>query len=752
MTDIKKYEPLWGAWYVNSLIGEGSFGKVYKVRREEFGKTYYSAVKLITIPQNEADLRQIRGEGMDDASLRSYFHAFVTDIIQEIDLMSEFKGNSNIVSFEDHKVLEKTDGFGWDILIRMELLTSLTEHVTHQSLTQDEVIKLGIHICRALELCAAHNTIHRDIKPDNIFVSKYGDYKLGDFGIARQIERTSSGLSKKGTYTYMAPEVFTGQEYGANVDMYSLGIVMYRFLNQNRTPILPDFPSPITPRDRDEALNRRMKGEPLAPINGINPELNAIVLRACEFDRGKRFASPTDMRKALELLIGEAINAPVIAQMAVSENKTAERTTSSEKTDGIFTDRPEQITATGKGDPFGNEYSQSWGQSAMQEPSPYTPHMEHTERTEGVFTHTPMPEIKLQEAPPKRSSNILVAILASCFVTTIVVFGFLFFIGTRIVEPREVYTPNQNLIQQTPTTEPAEPSEEPVEPDAIVDASTALLEGPNWTMEIAEGWTVDYLGDELDLLSPDGLSGIGIEPAHEMYGLTLDYFIDPIIDALTVEIDDFVLLSIEQTVVNRYDAVLIVFEGRVDGDLATTYTFLIESNGELFIIVYATENGIDFFEDVMDMLNTFTTQTPGDTGTALLEGPNWTMEIAEGWTVDYLEDELDLLSPDGLSGIGIEPALDMSGLTLDYFVDPIIDGFAVEFDDFMLLSSERMVINRYNAALIVSEARADGVFITFYTFLIESSGELFIIVYATENGIDFFDDVMDMLDTFTTHD
>ena len=103
MTDIKKHEPLWGSWHVDSPIGEGSFGKVYKVRREEFGNTYYSAVKLIAIPQNEADLRQIRGEVQDDASLRSYFHAFVTDIIQEINLMSEFRGNSNIVSFEHRK-------------------------------------------------------------------------------------------------------------------------------------------------------------------------------------------------------------------------------------------------------------------------------------------------------------------------------------------------------------------------------------------------------------------------------------------------------------------------------------------------------------------------------------------------------------------------------------------------------------------------------------------------------------------------
>ena len=79
-SDIKKHEPLWGAWYVDSLIGEGSFGKVYKVRREEFSNTYYSAVKIITIPQNNTDLRQLEDEGMDDTSLKSYYHAFVVDI------------------------------------------------------------------------------------------------------------------------------------------------------------------------------------------------------------------------------------------------------------------------------------------------------------------------------------------------------------------------------------------------------------------------------------------------------------------------------------------------------------------------------------------------------------------------------------------------------------------------------------------------------------------------------------------------
>ncbi|MCL2301036.1 MAG: serine/threonine protein kinase [Firmicutes bacterium] len=342
MIDINTYAPLWGSWHVESLIGEGSFGKVYKVRKEEFGKTYYSAVKIISIPQSEADLRHMRGEGLDEASVRSYFQAFVSDILQEIDLMSQLRGNSNIVSFEDHKVIERTDGFGWDILIRMELLTSLSEHCMEKPMDEAEIVKLGIHICRALELCARTKTIHRDIKPDNIFVSAYGDYKLGDFGIARQIERTMTGLSKKGTYTYMAPEVFKGDEYGASVDFYSLGIVMYRLLNKNRTPFLPAFPAPIMPSDRDASLQRRMKGEALLPIPGVSDGLNDIILKACAFDRQKRFATATEMREALEAYAaGKPAVQVAISAVVPAPGPEPEKT---ETTIGAFEESPQDKT------------------------------------------------------------------------------------------------------------------------------------------------------------------------------------------------------------------------------------------------------------------------------------------------------------------------------------------------------------------------------------------------------------------------
>ena len=321
MTEIKQYEPLWGAWHVDSLIGEGAFGKVYKLHREEFGKTYYSAVKLISIPQNESEVKQLRGEGMDRDSLSSYFHSIVTDLVREIEIMSKFKGHSNIVSLEDHKVIPKTDGIGHDILIRMELLTNLSDYAMDKTLPYNEVIKMGVHVCRALELFALEKITHRDVKPGNIYVSPYGDYKLGDFGVARQVERSSTGMTKKtGTEPYMAPEVWHGRDYNFNVDMYSLGIVMYRFLNQNRTPFLPEPSNPITPKDREDALRRRMQGEPIPPIRGVSAEMNAILMKACHFDSDSRFASPTIMREALEALLSNETNAPVSTPVQIGSS------------------------------------------------------------------------------------------------------------------------------------------------------------------------------------------------------------------------------------------------------------------------------------------------------------------------------------------------------------------------------------------------------------------------------------------------
>ena len=300
---------VWPEWELIEKIGEGSFGKVYKAQRTERGRSFYSAIKIISIPASKGELDSVRSEMNNEQSTREYFRNLVEDCIQEIYTMEHFCGNSHVVSFEDFKVVEYLDEIGWDISIRMEYLTSFMDYCTGKELTEKEVIKLGCDLAMALIYCRKLNIIHRDVKPENIFVSRFGDFKLGDFGIAREQAHTMSNMSKKGTYSYMAPEIYKGEKYDSSIDIYSLGIVLYKLMNQNRLPFLSLDKQLITYRDKETALARRMAGEKMpAPVNA-SAAFSHIILKACAYEPGKRYRKPEDMLRDLEKLRLAPVNA-----------------------------------------------------------------------------------------------------------------------------------------------------------------------------------------------------------------------------------------------------------------------------------------------------------------------------------------------------------------------------------------------------------------------------------------------------------
>ena len=300
---------VWPEWELIEKIGEGSFGKVYKAKRTERGRSFYSAIKIISIPASKGELDSVRSEMNNEQSTREYFRNLVEDCIQEIYTMEHFCGNSYVVSFEDFKVVEYLDEIGWDISIRMEYLTSFMDYCTGKELTEKEVIKLGCDLAMALIYCRKLNIIHRDVKPENIFVSRFGDFKLGDFGIAREQAHTMSNMSKKGTYSYMAPEIYKGEKYDSSIDIYSLGIVLYKLMNQNRLPFLSLDKQLITYRDKETALARRMAGEKMpVPVNA-SAAFSHIILKACAYEPGKRYRKPEDMLRDLEKLRLAPVNA-----------------------------------------------------------------------------------------------------------------------------------------------------------------------------------------------------------------------------------------------------------------------------------------------------------------------------------------------------------------------------------------------------------------------------------------------------------
>ena len=307
----KRYEPFFGEWRIKRFIGAGSYGRVFEIeRRDEFDTVYTGALKAVTIPSSQGELDEILADGMDMNGASTYFRDYVKELNREIALMSKLKGHSNIVSYEDHKMFPHEDGVGWDILIRMELLTPITSYLKqNHTFTRREVIQLGMDLCKALEICQRYNIIHRDIKPANIFISETEDFKLGDFGVARIASASTGASTRAGTVNYMAPEVFRGEKYTSNVDIYSLGLVMYQLLNANRMPLYPPYPQPITPSSRERAQAQRLSGAALPPPANAEGRLAEIVLKACAPDPAQRYDSPTVMRQALEAILyteGEA--------------------------------------------------------------------------------------------------------------------------------------------------------------------------------------------------------------------------------------------------------------------------------------------------------------------------------------------------------------------------------------------------------------------------------------------------------------
>lgn len=188
-------------YHVIELVGEGSFGKVYKGRRKHTGQTV--AMKFIMKHgKSEKDILNLRQE---IEILRKLKHENIIQMLDSFESPQEFCVVTEFAQGELFEILEDD-----------------------KCLPEDEVQKIAKQLVRALHYLHSNRIIHRDMKPQNILICAGGIVKLCDFGFARAMSNNTVVLrSIKGTPLYMAPELVREQPYNHTADLWSLGVILY---------------------------------------------------------------------------------------------------------------------------------------------------------------------------------------------------------------------------------------------------------------------------------------------------------------------------------------------------------------------------------------------------------------------------------------------------------------------------------------------------------------------------------------------
>lgn len=273
MTEPDILPDSWFDWKIISQIGEGAYGTVYKIYNERERKV--AALKVISV--------------LEEQKKRA---------IQELEILIALNHTKHIVNIESYAV-QQDENSKIRVLIRMEYLENLVNYLIRKEISEREVLKIGIDICEALEICEKRNIMHRDIKPENIMVSPEELFKLADFGASLFEKSDREEPELEGTYAYMTPEVYHGEAFNKTCDIYSLGLVLYQLLNGNHEPFSDISKQIVSYRDKETSLKKRMNGIPLPPPCNAAEDLSRIIQKACEYKPEKRYQNAKELKKAL---------------------------------------------------------------------------------------------------------------------------------------------------------------------------------------------------------------------------------------------------------------------------------------------------------------------------------------------------------------------------------------------------------------------------------------------------------------------
>ncbi|WP_405819151.1 Stk1 family PASTA domain-containing Ser/Thr kinase [Streptomyces sp. NBC_01390] len=268
---------LGGRYELGHVLGRGGMAEVYLAHDTRLGRTVAVKTLRADLARDPSFQARFRREAQSAASLNH------PAIVAVYDTGEDYIDGTSI----PYIVMEYVDGS-----TLRELLHS------GRKLLPERTLEMTIGILQALEYSHRSGIVHRDIKPANVMLTRNGQVKVMDFGIARAMGDSGMTMTQTsaviGTAQYLSPEQAKGEQVDARSDLYSSGCLLYELLTV-RPPFIGDSPVAVA--------YQHVREEPQPPSvfdPEITPEMDAIVLKALVKDPDYRYQSADEMRADIE--------------------------------------------------------------------------------------------------------------------------------------------------------------------------------------------------------------------------------------------------------------------------------------------------------------------------------------------------------------------------------------------------------------------------------------------------------------------
>ncbi|MFJ4629427.1 Stk1 family PASTA domain-containing Ser/Thr kinase [Streptomyces sp. NPDC088847] len=278
---------LGGRYELGQVLGRGGMAEVYLAHDTRLGRTVAVKTLRVDLARDPSFQARFRREAQSAASLNH------PAIVAVYDTGEDYVDGVSI----PYIVMEYVDGS-----TLRELLHS------GRKLLPERTLEMTIGILQALEYSHRSGIVHRDIKPANVMLTRTGQVKVMDFGIARAMGDSGMTMTQTsaviGTAQYLSPEQAKGEQVDARSDLYSTGCLLYELLTV-RPPFVGDSPVAVA--------YQHVREEPQPPSvfdPEITPEMDAIVLKALVKDPNYRYQSADEMRMDIEACLdGQPVGA-----------------------------------------------------------------------------------------------------------------------------------------------------------------------------------------------------------------------------------------------------------------------------------------------------------------------------------------------------------------------------------------------------------------------------------------------------------